>query len=212
MPRRKTQDQRQEETPNSLLPNNPLIPRSNPILITGDPNNLPRGKPKKQPPIPIKPPKIPRIIRIMKDPDILGEIQDMAETGASLATIDARLKFPPNTMSNLLDKGRDKKSKIYYEFFMLFRSWVAEARHAAESNLAKRSPEKWLDRNSAARRIESEEDRNLAISSSNNNNNTPSIDATKMLAALKILREQNISIDEVLDKNQPITIEANDDE
>lgn len=147
----------------------------------------------------------------MQDDDILGQIQDMAETGASLATIDARLKFPPNTMSKLLDKGRDKKSRLYYEFFMLFRSWVAEARHAAEANLAKRSPEKWLDRNSSARRIESEEDRNLAITS-NNSNSTPGIDATKMLAALKILREQNISIDEVLDKNQPITIEADNED
>lgn len=176
-------------------------------MITGDPTSLPRGKPKKEPPIPIKPPSIPRIVRIMQDDDILDEIRDMAETGASLATIDARLKFPPNTMSKLLDKGRDKKSKTYYEFFMLFRSWVAEARHAAEANLAKRSPEKWLDRNSSARRIESEEDRTLAIRS-NTTNATPGIDASKMMAALKILREQNISIDRVLDTNTPITLEG----
>lgn len=84
----------------------------------------------------------------------------------------------------------------------MFRSWVAEARHAAEANMAKRSPEKWLDRNSANKRIESEEDKTLAISApSNHTHYTPGIEAAKVLSALKILQEQGISIDEALSKN-----------
>ena len=221
MPKRQTQskDQPSKNPKNSSqsntkkAPNNSKITNPIPGSLKKSDISLRPPRPPREPPIRIKPPKEPRIIQILSNEDTLGEIEDMASTGASLATIDAKLKFPPNTMSKLIEKGKAKKNRYYYDFYLMFRSWVAEARHAAEANMAKRSPEKWLDRNSANKRIESEEDKTLALSAPSNTP-TPGIEAAKVLAALKILQEQGISIDEALSKNaialQPDEKEDND--
>lgn len=144
----------------------------------------------------------------MGDDDLLGRIEDLAATGASLSTIDASLKFTPNTMSKLLQKGKEKRSKKYYQFYLLFRSWAAEAKHAAEANLAKRSPDKWLDRSTTAKMLESEEDMRLAHSTQANTPK-PGVEAAAAIEALKILRRQGISIDDALDKD---TISVNNGE
>lgn len=150
--------------------------------------------------LPVPPPKKRRIVEILSNDDILGEIEDLAATGASLATIDAKMKWPPNTMSIMLSKGKERKTGPYRKFYILFRSWVAEARHIAEATMAKKTPEKWLDRNSSAKTIETEEDRSL-IQQSNTSQGVPGLEAAKVLAALKILRTQGISIDEAFDQD-----------
>jgi hypothetical protein len=160
----------------------------------------------RQPKIPIEEPKLRRIIKILRDDDVLDKIRDLAENGASLSTIDALLLYPPNTMSKLLDKGRAAKSNKdpYKKFFMLFRSWAGEARAHAELSLAKKSPEKWLDRNTSNKVIESEQDAQLAISAPSNAAlpSNAGVDLKTVMSALKILREQGADINESIDKGE----------
>lgn len=124
----------------------------------------------------------------------------MASTGASLSTIDAKMKFPPNTLRKLLQRGQEQKEGPYRDFYIQFRSWAAEARWASESAMARKTPEKWLDRSSTAKMLESEEDAQLALNAPSNPSSIPGVDPNKLLKALEHLREQNISIDEAVDK------------
>lgn len=155
--------------------------------------------------IPIVKPKVSRIRRLLKDDKALAAIREMAETGASLSTIDARMKFPPNTMSKLLAKGKEaKESKDpYHKFYIQFRSWAAEANHIAEELLLKKSPEKWLDRSSTSKVIQSEEDKQLALEApSNPQGNLPANNANPdtLIQALEILRAQGEDLNELVDK------------
>lgn len=175
------------------------------ITLTGTPQveriNRPTNRSlPRRPPISNKPRRL-RIDKIMSDDDILGKIEDLAATGASLATINAALMYPPNTIETLLQKGRDKVSKKYYKFYMLFRSWAAEARHGAESSMAKKTPDKWLDRSSTAKLIESEEDRSLALSAPSGPS-TSGASIETMMKALEALRKADISIDDAIDKGE----------
>lgn len=137
----------------------------------------------------------------------MAQIQDLAANGASLSTIDALMKYPPNTMTKLLEKGRASKINKcpYRKFFMLFRSWAGEARAHAELALAKKSPEKWLDRNTSNKVIESEQDANLALNAPSNPvaiRTNAGVDLKTIEAALRILREQGADINESIDKGE----------
>lgn len=167
--------------------------------------------------LPVNEPKLPRIIRILRDDITLAAIQDLAENGASLSTIDATLKYPPNTMSTILQKGKLAKSNKnpYRMFFMEFRSWVAKARGTAELIMAKRSPEKWLDRNSSNKVLESEEDLQLAENAPSNPKLVASsgVDLATVQKALEILREQGADLNQAIDKGEfQLYIESNNKE
>lgn len=135
----------------------------------------------------------------------------MASNGASLATIDAKLKFPPNTIYKLLDKGKAEKVGPYRRFFTLFRSWAADARWAAEETMAKKSPDKWLERNTTARTIESEEDRSL-ITSNPQQNQQNLMDKDKMIRSLRLLKQAGISIDKLLEQGHDISFLPEEEE
>lgn len=167
--------------------------------------------------IPVDNPKVARIIRILRDDITLAAIQDLAENGASLSTIDATLKYPPNTMSTILQKGKLAKSNKnpYRIFFMEFRSWVAKARGTAELIMAKKSPEKWLDRNSSNKVLESEEDAKLALNAPSNPKlvATSGVDLATVQKALEILREQGADLNQAIDKGEfQLYIESNNKE
>jgi hypothetical protein len=140
----------------------------------------------------------------------------MAENGASISTIEARVAIPPNTLSRILRKGREAKDGPYKKFYRLFRQWAAEAKYVAEGIMAKKSPEKWLDRSTTAKLIETEEENQIAKQASSAL--VPGVEAKAVLAALQILRTQKISIDDALDKGTidisplPHHLQDNDDE
>lgn len=148
--------------------------------------------------------KKPFIRRLLEDDISLAQIRELASNGSSITTIEAILKYPPNKLRIALDKGRnamkDPKNP-YKKFYLMFRSWVAEARSKAEATMAHRTPEKWMDRNSSNRLLESEEDRSLAIEAASPKSG-PNVPVNTMLRALEILREQGVSIDESIDKGQ----------
>lgn len=130
----------------------------------------------------------------------------MAATGASLSTIDAKLKFPPNTLRKLLTKGREEEVGPYRDFYIMFRSWAAEARHAAEATMAKKNPEKWMDRNTTSRLLDTEDDEQLAITSNEKESNISGVTPQKLLESLQELADMGISVDEAL-KHRKVKID-----
>jgi hypothetical protein len=190
-----------------------LVPDISPKLDKSKPNRSLARRER----IPVDNPKVARIIRILRDDITLAAIQDLAENGASLSTIDATLKYPPNTMSTILTKGKLAKSNKnpYRIFFMEFRSWVAKARGTAELIMAKKSPEKWLDRNSSNKVLESEEDLQLAENAPSNPKLVASsgVDLATVQKALEILREQGADLNQAIDKGEfQLYIESNNKE
>lgn len=162
----------------------------------------------RRPAIPIKSfkPKQ-RIIDKLMDPDntYMAQIREKVEQGASKATIDAILGMPPGTINSLLEKGQqatDPKSK-YKKFYLLYRKWAGEARSVAEAITLHKTPEKWMDRNSSNKLLESEEDRTIIQQQPllNGPNHSSGVTPQQLLASLKILQEQGISIDEALSKD-----------
>lgn len=173
------------------------------------PNLLPSSMNKfapKRPQVPIVQPKKPFIRKLLSDEEALAKIRELAENGASITSIEALMEYHPGKLRNALEKGRtqlDKKGP-YKKFYLMFRSWVAKARSTAETIMARRTPEKWMDRNSSNRLLESEEDRSLAIQSANltDQSKGPNVPVKDIVRALEILREQGVSIDDSLDKGQ----------
>ena len=197
-----------------------LVPDISPTNSNG--SNKPNRSLARRERLPVREPRTARIFLILRNEEIMDTIQDLAENGASLSTIDAKLMYPPNTLSGLIEKGKiatDEKDP-YRKFYMLFRSWVAEARGIAELTMAKRSPEKWLDRNSSNKVLESEEDAQLALNAPSNPRlvANPGVDLSTVQKALEILREQGADLNEAIDKGEfklfidPSNKELDDDE
>lgn len=176
------------------------------VELVGDISPKPNRSLARREQIPVREPRVARIFTILRDDETMATIQDLAENGASLSTIDAKLMYPPNTMSGLLEKGKIAKDDKdpYLKFYMLFRSWVAEARGHAELMMAKKSPEKWLDRNSSNKVLESEEDAQLALNAPSNPKIVASsgVDLSTVQKALEILREQGADLNEAIDKGE----------
>jgi hypothetical protein len=87
----------------------------------------------------------------------------------------------------------------------MFRAWAGQARHRAETQLNVKSPEKWLDRSTSARLVESDAERQLALNASSNlpaNNIAMQMGAEAVLKAFSVLAEQGIDINDALRKDQ----------
>ena len=156
-------------------------------------------------PIPNPPPKRRRIAILLSDPDQLSQIRELITTGASISTTEAILEWPPNTLTKLLDKGKLQKAGPYRQFYIMFRAWAGQARHRAETQLNVKSPEKWLDRSTSARLVESDAERQLALNASSNlpaNNIAMQMGAEAVLKAFSVLAEQGIDINDALRKDQ----------
>jgi hypothetical protein len=98
----------------------------------------------------------------------------------------------------------------------MFRSWAGQARHKAESQMNLKTPEKWLDRSTSAKMVESDAERMLALNAPSNDQHAigAKMGAQAVLAAFAVLAEQNIDINEALRKDQirlPHTLEEDND-
>lgn len=139
------------------------------------------------------------IAELWKDDDTMETVTEMLRTGASLSTIEAKIGLGSGTLSRWLRKGRDQKHGVYKDFYNHFRSSIADAKHLAEAKLLERSPERWLERSTTAKMVESEEDAALAEQS---NRGHIQVGAEKALQALTVLHRQGISIDQLIEKGQ----------
>lgn len=127
----------------------------------------------------------------------------MVTTGASISTVEASIGLSPGRLKTWLIKGQNQPKTPYRIFYTKFRKWAAEAKAAAESQQLAKAPSQWLERNSAAKLIESADEAALIPA------NNQQIDAGQVLklgvnqalAALKVLSEQGINIDDALRKD-----------
>lgn len=144
-----------------------------------------------------------RISEVLANVDgILDTIRDLAETGASLGTIEAKCMLPVGILKKWMVKGQEKPKSPFGQFFMLYRSWVADARAAAEAQQLAKTPTQWLERNTSSRLLDTPDD----ITISNLPVPTAPVPAAQfsadaLLLAVKKLRESGISFDEAVDKN-----------
>ena len=130
----------------------------------------------------------------------MGTIEDMASTGASISTIEAAIGLPEQRLSLYLQKGRTGKNSPYKELYRRYRKWVSAAKYIAESQMATKSPERWLDRNTSAKLLETQEE--TALISQAPPSSTLKLGAQQAIDALRIIRKSGMSIDDLLDKNE----------
>lgn len=138
----------------------------------------------------------------------------MVATGASIGTVEAALGIAPNQLSRYLAKGKANKNTPYRHLYNLYRQWAANARYIAESKMVEKTPEKWLDRNTSAKLIETSDD-NILATQEQSNPTQFHLGAQQAIDLLAILQKSGISIDDALAKNQVSVspaIESNIDE
>ena len=140
----------------------------------------------------------------MANQNRLGEMRELAETGASVATMEARLKLPIGLLNRWIEKGRSPKYKntVYKRFFMEWRSWVSVSRGAAESQQLVKAPSQWLERSSSSRKLDDPAD-NLTLSAPTNvptPNTLLQLGGQAAILAMNELLKAGISIDDSLRK------------
>lgn len=155
--------------------------------------------------------KKPRILKVLdNDDNILDIIQEMAETGAAISTINAALEWPDGALASLLSKGKGEGAKApYVRFLRKFKKWVSVSKHKAENTMAIKHPEKWLERNSSVKTVEDNDDASLITHSKQSSGNLPpGVESQTLLDALGILAEQGIvDMNEAL-KHKKITVDS----
>jgi len=150
-----------------------------------------------------------QINKLLNDLGRLDRMQELAETGASIGTIEAILQLSPGLLRKWLTKGAARKNTPYRVLFNHYRKWVGEARALAESQQLAKTPTQWLERNTSAKLLNTDESESLSVI---NVSQVPvtQIGAAAVMAALKLLSETKvISLDEAAQKNA-ITIEVKD--
>jgi hypothetical protein len=142
------------------------------------------------------------IEELMKSKIKKQTMKELAETGASLSVIEAKLGMRNGQLSLWLTKGKAKRRTIYGRFYVEFKSWAADSVLAAQQALLTKNPGKWLDTNTTARVVEPPAKSNAAlISGTSQASGNIVINNPIILAAIKALSEAGIT------PNQP-TIEG----
>lgn len=149
----------------------------------------------------------------LDDPMKMGQLQELAETGASIGTIEAKLEMSPGKLKMWLEKGKLKPKTPYRYLYMKFRSFAAEARAAAESQQLAKAPTSWLDRNTSARIVEDTDQSPTGAVPllSAPPTNQLQLGANATLASLRILLESGVDLNEALRKDS-IHLEDKSDE
>lgn len=142
----------------------------------------------------------------LDDPVKMGQLQELAETGASIGTIEAKLEMPPGRLRLWLEKGKLKPKTPYRFLYMKFRSFAAEARATAEAQQLAKAPTSWLDRNTSARIVEDNSSNEIPVVGIAAPINQLQLGANATLASLRILLESGVDLNEALRKNA-VTLE-----
>lgn len=138
----------------------------------------------------------------MKNQSRLDLMRELAETGASVAVIEAKLQLRSGSISTWLAKGEENKRTIYARFRSMFRSWAAESTYAAQQQLLVKNPGKWLETSSTAKVVENIKSTGLVPTTVNQSQsvNRPNIAAEALAAAMKVLIEsKNVDTKDIVD-------------
>ena len=115
-------------------------------------------------------------------------IRELAETGASIAVIEAKLQLRSGVISNWLNKGELDKRTIYARFRSIFRSWAADATLIAQQQLLVKNPGKWLETSSTARAVENPKASTALVpTNSNSQGSRPVVSTEALVAAFRVL-------------------------
>lgn len=147
-------------------------------------------------------PKIPLIAVVLNDPSRLGEIEDLVSTGASIGTIEASLGLHRGQLRKWLTRGEQKPRSPYGTLFQMYRKWAASARAAAEAQQLAKNPSQWLERNTSAKLLDTDEGEITPVAATALVNATLQVGTNQMLQALAKLREAGISLDSAVDKGE----------
>jgi len=124
----------------------------------------------------------------------LDEVLEAAKLGSSLATIEAMVGLNEGTLRTWLEKGKDEKEKTYHAFRKMFLKAAAQARMVAEGLMLQKNPERWLDRNSAARELEQE----VVVEQGGSGSKGGLVIAEKLMEAVGVLLAQGYSMEEIV--------------
>lgn len=143
---------------------------------------------------------------LLNDSDKMSLLQELAEAGASIGVIEAKLRLRQGTLKRWLDKGKVQKSTPYRILYDEFRSFAAEARLVAEQQQLAKTPSQWLERNSSAKILEDSPQDISILSGVPHLPDTAKLQANQelLLEGIRVLLEARIPID----KRPPTTIEG----
>lgn len=145
---------------------------------------------------------------LLNDPDKVALMESRSQIGASIGTIAATLGIPTNTFIKWVDRGKEETQKYDPDFAqtphmqlweILSKGW-AEARTLAEAALSQRNPEKFLT--SKASRMVGDDWVEEEKAPEDVIEKTTLQVGTSMIEAMKTLRAQGFSLDEIIDKDK----------
>lgn len=142
--------------------------------------------------------KVSRVRQLLEDEERMELLATYASSGASLATIEAAMGLKEGLLKQWSEKGKQhsaESSSPYRKVYDSLRKAIAEARLVAENSLRDKNPEKWLEKNSAARVVEQVEAPTEMIVGSESRLSI----GKEFLVALQVLRDQGYSLDEMMD-------------
>ena len=142
------------------------------------------------------------INRLLSNHELLAILRDLCETGASIGTMEAKLSLNRGQLGKWLALGEQKPKSPYRQLLKMFRSWVATARATAEANQLVKAPSQWLERNSASRKLDTEETAAPTAIANLPAHQQLQLGAQAAIAAVEALVASGISIDEAARKGQ----------
>jgi hypothetical protein len=143
-------------------------------------------------------------------------LQTLCLTGASIGTIEAKLRLPKGKLKRWLKRGANPHSGSYHRLFLQMREWIADVRHQIEERMTLRNPELYLERSTSMALVEDFYDATQTASQEEKTNN--GIDAEQlqkqMLESLKVLALQGFDLNKLalegkLDLHQNVIDAAN---
>lgn len=142
-----------------------------------------------------------KLIDLMKDKIKMEKIRELAETGASISVIEAKLQLRSGSISTWLNKGEVQRRSIYARFRSTFRSWAAESTLTAQQQLLIKNPGKWLETSSTARVVENPHVNHSLIPTNNTQQQSrPTISTEALVAAFKVLIDSKNVVEDSISK------------
>lgn len=140
------------------------------------------------------------IIKLLEDYERLMTLEEMLATGASYSTVSAAIGLPPSTLTRWLAKSQKQRRGPYVKLRRICLSAASKAKHLAEAKLLDKAPERWLERSTAAKSLETSDEAALGIAS--NSQNSLVLGADAVLRSLSVMRAQGIDINALIDKGE----------
>ncbi len=146
--------------------------------------------------------------KLLSDPTLVDLIRQRAALGCSTGSIAALLKINYHTFNKWIDQGKEDAATYdqdfaqtpYMRLWFIISEGIADARVLAEASLATRDPEKYLQSKTAA--LVGDDWIEEANSQEDENSMSTKIEmGMDLIETLKILREQKVDLNEVIDTN-----------